>query len=355
MASERTLIESIRIQWEDLHHSRRQVWQALVVVAGIFAALGQLGKTRLDLVAYLAFAGALVSVIAASICWQHRTIMIHKISDIRRLETMLGLPPYPRRGPHIPVQMLMFLLFGVTTSSFIAIALVAVTDVGYLSSPILKLITTIVIVAIAGIVMIIFYLFVQNRATVDDEERKRALVPSIEVPRVPLYAELDKLEAGLNLLGETPIKLIVDSLLKNSQIEEEAWLEGEWDFSKDKEGPRVRRRVWVNALDTFQFSVAGESSRQHSHVHTHVFEIYVSQTPMVLHYGPPGSEDTSEILRVDGGAILVPPRIPHRLTLEGLTFVFQVSTSCGPVGDDKTKFELGVEQPAAADAEDPRS
>lgn len=321
MPNEATIVEYIKIQWADIHHSRRQVWQALVVVAGMFAVLVQFGKTQPELVVYLAIAGALVSGLAASMCRQHRAIMMQKIAIISGLEKELGLGiRYPKRTTGTPVQDLLFMLFGITAAAFVAVGLGSVSSISALA-PIA-----------AVFVLVISYL--RMKAPIVSPTQAQQVGSSTQTQQVePFYAALTDVRDCLIALDETPVKMIVERTLDRPNVKEREWMGGKWSFSK-KTG-EVIKDVLVNPGDTYQFSIAGKSSKQDRHFHTHVFEIYVSQTPMSLKYGPAGGDCTNEILEVDDGVIFVPPGIPHQISLSGLTFVFQISTAGEPVGTDK--------------------
>lgn len=118
MDNKNILLEYIRIQWSDIHHCRNQTWQALVIIAGIYAALGQLNNTLNDFIPLIALAGAIISALAANISKQHRSIMLQKISIITELESQLDLPTYRIRKTIIPVQMAMFIIFGISCVVF---------------------------------------------------------------------------------------------------------------------------------------------------------------------------------------------------------------------------------------------
>lgn len=118
MNNKNILLEYIRIQWTDIHHCRNQTWQALVIIAGIYAALGQLNNALNDFIPLIALAGAIISALAATISKQHRIIMLQKISIITELESQLDLPLYRIRKTIIPVQMIMFIIFAISCVVF---------------------------------------------------------------------------------------------------------------------------------------------------------------------------------------------------------------------------------------------
>ena len=123
MSNNCTKLEYIRIQWADIHHCRNQTWQALVIIAGIYAAIGQMTNENKDLIPFIAAAGALISALAANISKQHRSITLQKMSIIKELEEQLALPPFKMRKTLFPVQMIMFLIFAISCAAFTTIFL----------------------------------------------------------------------------------------------------------------------------------------------------------------------------------------------------------------------------------------
>lgn len=71
MEKDEIKLEYIRIQWADIHHSRNQVWQALVIIAGIYASIGQLNSASIAYLPLISAAGALISTLAYPPCELH--------------------------------------------------------------------------------------------------------------------------------------------------------------------------------------------------------------------------------------------------------------------------------------------
>jgi hypothetical protein len=156
---------------------------------------------------------------------------------------------------------------------------------------------------------------------------------------IPLAASVADLDGCLKLLGGRPLKLVaeaVEPLLKESE-----WLQPQWSFQHNGHGVTDRKLLPLSD-DFFQFSVADENCEQDYHLHTGVFEIYASSSPMEIGYVEAGEE---KILSVRSGFVIVPPGVAHQVTLHGLTFVFQAATQGGKVHGDKILVDRNVALP----------
>lgn len=151
----------------------------------------------------------------------------------------------------------------------------------------------------------------------------------IKTPRFPLIAELNDLTNCLNQLGEKPLKLIAEKVCK--RFKEVEWDTPKWSCVKNN-GVIEDKKLFSNAYDTFQFSIANQESKQDFHVHKKVFEIYVSYTKMEISYIMNTREETIEISK---GVLIVPPGVVHKIKLHGITFVFQASRKGSKVHEDK--------------------
>ena len=316
MEQESSRLDYIRIQWEDIHHCRQQTWQALVIVAGVFAGVGQLGGAQPVLTTCLAVAGAVIAALSAYMTWQHREIMTQKLGVIGGLERQLGIE-FPTRRKTIPVQMLIFLIFGVATAAFAAIPFVIRPHQWPLG------------VAIADLVLIVFVL----RAFTPPTRSPDRGVPTIDSPR---YAESEDLRRCLALLERDPLKLIAPMMVEREGIEEREWEGIQWSLEEGRSGSAMLKDILTSPIDTYQLSVADSSSRQDRHYHDTVLEIYISELPMELRYKMDADSDTwaNEVVRQ--GVLVVPPRLPHEVELGGLTYVVQVSVTGDRIGEDKT-------------------
>lgn len=151
----------------------------------------------------------------------------------------------------------------------------------------------------------------------------------IQTRKFPLVAELNDLANCLNRMGGRPLKLIADKIYK--KFNETEWNVPKWSFTSDN-GIIQDKKLFPNAEDTFQFSIANGQSKQDFHAHKKIFEIYVSYSKMEITYM---TNRTKETIHIPGGVIIVPPQVLHKVKLHGITFVFQVSIKGGKVHDDK--------------------
>ena len=151
------------------------------------------------------------------------------------------------------------------------------------------------------------------------------------------FAEQDRLEHCLEHLQDKPLKLIAPDLWTHARFQEIPWENAEW--SDTTEGGRILKQVLLNRRDLFQFSIANAVSKQDWHYHRHVFEIYLSSHPMSLAFRTPGVEKNTSLLKVTKGIFIVPPGLPHKVSLSGTTFVFQATLAGGGLGKDKILFE----------------
>ena len=136
----------------------------------------------------------------------------------------------------------------------------------------------------------------------------------------PLTADLADLENCLRLLGKRPLKLIADAVV--AEYGEIPWDAPAWSFGANG------KMLLANSEDSFQFSVGGPESKQDYHRHEHVWEIYVSYSPMTVRFE--GGER-----RVESGVLIIPPGVAHQVTLTGTTFVFQAATGEAQVHADR--------------------
>lgn len=155
-------------------------------------------------------------------------------------------------------------------------------------------------------------------------------MPHPEITTDPKAASLADLAECIQLLGTRPLKLIAEAA--QPAFHESVWHDAVWSFSHDA-GAVVDRKLLPFPADSFQFSAANQHSKQDFHRHANVLEIYVSHFPIELVYEKNGAE---EKLSVPSGVMIVPPGIAHRVSLQGLTFVFQTVIGSGSVHNDKS-------------------
>jgi hypothetical protein len=152
-----------------------------------------------------------------------------------------------------------------------------------------------------------------------------------DFPATPLWAEGDDLAKCLSQLGTRPLKLVAEAA--QPAFAESGWSGGPWSFTAAAESGVADKDLLPNPADLFQFSVCGPHSKQDFHRHEGVFEIYASESGIeILYLDPDGQQQTAT---VRSGVVMVPPGIPHKVSLTGFTFVFQVATSGGQVHNDK--------------------
>lgn len=153
------------------------------------------------------------------------------------------------------------------------------------------------------------------------------------LPHTPLASNLADMKACLRLLGERPLKLVAEAV--QPALRETEWSRPAWTFRIDA-NRLTERNLLAMPQDTFQFSVADERSKQDFHSHAKVLEVYASEARLEIVYLKDGREHE---LTVEGGVLIVPPGVPHRVRLHGLTFVFQVGLYGGQVHDDKVVID----------------
>ena len=325
-ASKDAAIRYIEIQWKDIHHSRQQTWQALIIVGGILAALASAEASKDKLL--LSLLGVAISLLGAWISWDHYSIMQDKIGVISDLEKKLDLGiEYPTRKRLLPVQINIALVFCGIASGFCGGVVTFQQQINNalfpgFSYPYLPAIVGAVVFGLL-ILIVLFY-------------RWQAVHKRDETFSHPFYAEMETLEACLTQLGAKPLKLIVGETLDQPGIRETEWQEepAKWDWSE--ENGFLTKPALTTENDKFQFSLANQTSRQDWHRHKSAVEIFASDRPMKLVFEKPDSEaHEREEFKVDEGIFIIPPGIWHEIALEGTAFVFQASLDGGKIRNDK--------------------
>jgi len=128
-------------------------------------------------------------------------------------------------------------------------------------------------------------------------------------------------------------KLVAGGLLSRPGIKEVPWESAKWTCCLDND--LITKSVLLNQRDVFQWSLAHASSKQDWHYHNHAFEVYVSGDPMDLEYVEQDTERKTQALHVNRGLLIIPPGIPHKVSLSGNTFVFQATLAGRNLGEDK--------------------
>lgn len=317
-------IEYLKLQWEDIHHSRLQDWSYIGVIAGVLYAIVNIDKPELRI--GLSLLGLLSSALGASMAWQHYQIFTDKLAVIAKMEHRLGIQ-YPSRTTLLPVQNLIFLLFAGIASTFVGMTLYFWSEIpnyGFLRIyALLGGITSFVVVFACVIVI-----------------RVKSLIGVPFSYSTAYFAELHKLEQCLEYLEDKPLKLIADERWAQPRFEETLWNESEWDCTPaGNAGNRIKKPILLNHRDLFQFSLANANSRQDWHYHKYIFEIYISRRPMSLNYRKSTLEKSMQHLEVGKGVLIIPPGLPHKVTLSGTTFVFQATVAGKGLSKDKVIVE----------------
>jgi hypothetical protein len=155
---------------------------------------------------------------------------------------------------------------------------------------------------------------------------------------IPYFAEKEDINRCLKALNGHPMKLVVSNLFARPGVEEKPWVIPKWAF-EEKNGTLVKP-AFVTTKDVFQFSVADARSRQDWHFHDSVFEIFLSAYPIMVEYLDTISPDI-QTLEVRDGMLMLPPGLKHKVTLNGMTYVFQATLAeDGGINQDKTLVEM---------------
>jgi hypothetical protein len=104
------LIDYIKIQWDDIHHSRNQDWKVLALIIGIFYALLNLGPSHSWLYVPIAILGIIACIMGIYMSLMHWLIFYSKSRVISSCEKILGIEPNLYKTP-FPVQGLILMLY----------------------------------------------------------------------------------------------------------------------------------------------------------------------------------------------------------------------------------------------------
>ena len=310
-------IEYIKLQWADIHHSRLQDWSAIGVIAGVLYAIANIEATEPKI--FLCLLGFVSSVIGASMAWQHYQVFMDKLIVIEKMESKLGIQ-YPARKTLLPVQILICLLFIGIASAFAGTTLYFLSEIPGLSNT--KQFSYGVGI---GFFLVIFAIMIILRY-------RKISIPTCDYETV-FCAEVNKVEECLGFLGNKPLKLIADEKWSRATFKEIDWETAKWDYFHD--GEKIIKPVLLNQRDIFQFSVANEKSKQDWHYHRHVFEIYVSSSPIAVDYKKVSDTGEVQSSKVEEGVLVVPPGLLHKVTLSGTTYVFQATMAGKNLSKDK--------------------
>ncbi len=310
-------MDYIKLQWDDIHHSRLQDWSYIGVIAGVLYAIVNVQNPGLRI--GLSMLGLLSSALGAYMAWEHYHIFMDKLILIGKLERKIGIQ-YPARASLIPVQILIVLLFVGIASAFVGMALYFWSEVpGYI------FLQGYAMPVGLGCFLVPFAIILLLRS--------QALKKVSFGYNQAYFAESAQLESCLDQLGGRPLKLIAGERWSGPGFREIPWDQPAWTYSVEKDA--VVKPLLLNHQDSFQFSLANASSKQDWHYHTRTFEIYVSEMPMCLEYQDPTAPKSELDLNVQHGVLIVPPGLIHKITLSGATFVFQAMIGGKNLGEDK--------------------
>ncbi|MFB0525142.1 MAG: hypothetical protein ACETVZ_06340, partial [Phycisphaerae bacterium] len=267
------LMEYIKVQWTDIHHSRNQEWKILAVLGGVFASLFVRPLDPPVQIAITIF-GLIVCAMGIYISVAHWMIFYSKRQLITQCEKALGIRTKLRRAP-FPVQgviVLIYFLFASALSGWLGWLLWG----SFFISSIVA-----VVVFVLGLCFSIIWAL-RMRKILDADEQKVLILSSkdkqncenncaSDFPRFPLQVELDDLAKCLTLMGQRPLKLVANKIFKDESL----WDEPQWSFTSRK-GKVEDKKLLLNLGDEFQFSVANEHSKQELHLHKQIFEICIS-------------------------------------------------------------------------------
>ncbi len=114
------LIEYIKIQWADIHHTRNQDWKVLVIIVGIFHALFRVSLTPIWLHIAITILGLIACGMGIYMTLINWLIFYSKIRVITACEEKLGIKASSSfyKSP-FPIQGLILLLYFYIASIFL--------------------------------------------------------------------------------------------------------------------------------------------------------------------------------------------------------------------------------------------
>jgi len=113
------LMDYIKVQWADIHHSRNQEWKILLIIAGVFYALFKIKLEYREFHTIIALLGLGICSIGIYVAISHWILFQNKVKLIDACEKELGI--YAKfHKPGLPVQgiilVIYFILFGILLS-----------------------------------------------------------------------------------------------------------------------------------------------------------------------------------------------------------------------------------------------
>jgi hypothetical protein len=104
------LMEYIKVQWTDIHHTRNQEWKVLVIIIGIFYALFKVNPEHRWLHVAITFLGLIACGMGIYMCLVHWGIFWSKRLVIKACEEKLGIYVRFYKSP-FPIQGLILLIY----------------------------------------------------------------------------------------------------------------------------------------------------------------------------------------------------------------------------------------------------
>lgn len=322
-------IDLIKLNWEDIHHSRNQDWKFWVVLAGLAAGLASLVNdiaTNHAAICCLLVAGVAVSAVAALISWNHRDLLCKKTSHIEWLEALLAQDIGPRAAKGLPYQGRFkdkfrdrWSVSGIIFSFYVVVAVGFLIGLFFLAVPTIanRVSTAGALLVLSAVGLATFFVAYYVSACVMSPHRnsyRSHFREGSDSPASKLFiVSTEELVRAAGKKSRGLIKLAVSSC----RPDETKWVGSEWHPTDSGLLP-----VLLAEENFFELSFATEFSPQDRHAHAGVYEIYLSESPLTIHYD--GVEDQECSVTVKGLAI-VPPGLWHRVELDGPTFVFQTS------------------------------
>jgi glucan phosphoethanolaminetransferase (alkaline phosphatase superfamily) len=111
------LLEYIKIQWADIHHSRNQDWKVLVIIIGIFYALFKVSPEHIWLHIAITSLGLIACGMGIYMSLIHWLIIYAKRAVIHTCEEELGIKAHFYKAP-LPIQGLILLIYFFIASIF---------------------------------------------------------------------------------------------------------------------------------------------------------------------------------------------------------------------------------------------
>lgn len=313
----------IKLQWDDIHHSRSQDWRVILIISGIITALIAKENLPPEYITALLTVGLILSFIGFYISVTHWIIFRSKMSKIslceKKLDFVKSDPRFYFRFNYgiFGVQQMIMIIYSLFISSLVSWILIHFkdyTNLNFKESYIIGLFVFSILcfASLYKKAILLRFLF-------EKKSKKEHFLDSV------FYAPKKDINECLNYLGDKPLKLIAPELY---DLESE-WIDKLWTFQLEKNSIKDKK-VFLNINDLFQISVANSQSKQEKHIHKSTFEVYISESEIEVFT----TNDENPTIK-SNGVILIPPNVLHYVKLQGLTYVIQISSSSKKIKHDK--------------------